>query len=209
MTTSVLAPGSADALLFDLGRVVLDVDFDRALAHWAQCGGCTPADLVERFERGDVYKQHERGEIDDATFFADVRRALQIDISDQDILAGWNAIIVGEMAGIAPLLARAARRLPLYVLSNTNRAHETHFSQAHAEVLGHFREIYLSSTIGFRKPEAGVYDHVIKAIGVPPERIVFFDDLLENIEAARQRGMIGVLVRSTRDVADTLVALGL
>jgi HAD superfamily hydrolase (TIGR01509 family) len=209
MTTPALAPGAADALLFDLGRVVLDIDFDRALAHWARCGGCEPADLVERFERGDVYQRHERGEIDDAAFFADVRRSLRIDISDQQILEGWNAIIVGEMAGIAPLLARAARRLPLFVFSNTNRAHETHFSRHFAEVLGHFREIYLSSTIGHRKPEPDAFDHVVKAMGVPAHRIVFFDDLADNIEGARARGLIGVLVRSTRDVADALVALGL
>jgi putative hydrolase of the HAD superfamily len=209
MTPPALAPGCADALLFDLGRVVLDVDFDRALAHWAQCGGCTPADLVARFERGEVYKRHERGEIDDATFFADVRRALRIDISDADILAGWNAILVGEMAGIAPLLARAARRLPLYVLSNTNRAHEAHFTERFADLLGHFHEIYLSSSIGFRKPEPAIYDHVVKAIGVPAGRIVFFDDLAENIDAARAHGLIGVLVRSTRDVADALAALDL
>jgi FMN phosphatase YigB (HAD superfamily) len=209
MTTSLLTPGAADALLFDLGRVVLDIDFDRALAHWARCGGCEPADLVERFERGDVYMRHERGEIDDAAFFADVRRSLRIGISDQQILEGWNAIIVGEMAGIAPLLVRAARRLPLYVFSNTNRAHEAHFSRHFAEVLGHFHEIYLSSTIGHRKPEPAAFDHVVKAMGVPAQRIVFFDDLADNIEGARARGLNGVLVRSTRDVADALVALGL
>jgi HAD superfamily hydrolase (TIGR01509 family) len=209
MTLPALAPGAADALLFDLGRVVLDIDFDRALAHWAQCGGCEPADLVERFQRGEVYMRHERGEIDDAAFFADVRRSLRIDISDQQILEGWNAIIVGEMAGIAPLLARAARRLPLFVFSNTNRAHETHFSRHFAQVLGHFREIYLSSSIGHRKPEPDAFDHVVKAMGVPAHRIVFFDDLADNIEGARARGLIGVHVRSTRDVADALVALGL
>ncbi len=32
MPPSPLTPTSADALLFDLGRVVLDIDFSRALA---------------------------------------------------------------------------------------------------------------------------------------------------------------------------------
>jgi putative hydrolase of the HAD superfamily len=209
MTTPALAPGAADALLFDLGRVVLDIDFDRALAHWAQCGGCEAADLVDRFQRGEVYMRHERGEIDDATFFADVRRSLRIDVADEQILQGWNAVIVGEMAGIAPLLARAAQHLPLYVFSNTNRAHVEHFSRQHADLLGHFREIFLSSSIGRRKPEPHAYDHVVNAIGVPAQRIVFFDDLKDNIEAARGRGLIGVQVTSTRDIADALAALGL
>ena len=70
----------------------------------------------------------------------------------------------------------AAQRLPLYAFSNTNPAHVAHFSQAYADVLGHFREIFLSSSIGLRKPDAEAYDHVVKAIGVPASRILFFDD---------------------------------
>ena len=77
------------------------------------------------------------------------------------------------------------------------------------EVLGHFRQIFLSSTIGLRKPDAEAYDHVVQAIGVPAERIVFFDDLDENIEGARQRGLKAVLVTSTDDVARALDALGI
>ena len=48
-----------------------------------------------------------------------------------------------------------AQRLPLYAFSNTNGAHSEHFSQAYADVLGHFREIFLSSSIGLRKPDSG------------------------------------------------------
>ena len=102
--------------------------------------------------------------------------SLGIGISDAQFLEGWNAIFTGEMPDIAASLARAGQRLPLYAFSNTNNAHVVHFSQAYAGVLGHFREIYLSSTIGLRKPEAAAYDHVVKAIGVPASRIVFFDD---------------------------------
>ena len=75
-------------------------------------------------------------------------------------------------------------------------------------MLGHFREIFLSSTIGLRKPDAEAYDHVVQAIGVPAERIVFFDDLDENIDGARRRGLKAVLVRSPGDVARALDALG-
>jgi FMN phosphatase YigB (HAD superfamily) len=210
MTQPLLSPGAADALLFDLGRVVLDIDFNKTLSCWAGHAGREPAQLTGRFSsRDEIYRQHERGEISDAEFFAALRDLLGIRISDSQFLEGWNAIFAGEMPGIAPLLKRAATRLPLYAFSNTNGAHVEHFTLAYADVLGHFREIFLSSSIGLRKPDAEAYDHVVKAIGVPASRIVFFDDLAENVEGARRRGLAAVHVTSSDDVAEALSALGI
>jgi putative hydrolase of the HAD superfamily len=209
LVVTSLAPGSADALLFDLGRVVINVDFSKAVACWAGHAGCAPDDIVSRYEQDQVYQHHERGTIEDAAFFANLRKTLGITITDDQFLEGWNAIFAGEVEGIAPLLARAAKHLPLYAFSNTNRAHVAHFSTAYAEVLSHFREIFLSSSIGLRKPDAEAYDHVVQAIGVPAERIVFFDDLAANIEGARARGLQAVQVHSSADVAAALDALGI
>lgn len=210
MSQPQLSPGAADALLFDLGRVVLDIDFNKTLACWAAHAGREPAQLVGRFSsRDDAYRRHERGEISDAEFFAALRTSLGVDLSDAQFLEGWNALFAGVMPGIARLLKRAAKRLPLYAFSNTNAAHVDHFSEAYAEVLGDFREVFLSSAIGLRKPDAAAYDHVVKAIGVPAHRIVFFDDLPENIEGARACGLTAVHVTSPDDVAHALDALGI
>jgi putative hydrolase of the HAD superfamily len=210
MTRPLLAPGTADALLFDLGRVVLDIDFSKVVACWAGHAGCEPTHLAGRFSwRDEFYQRHERGEISDAEFFAALRALLGVELSDAQFLEGWNAIFAGEVPGIAQLLARAAQRLPLYAFSNTNSPHVEYFSQRFADVLGHFRGLFLSSSIGLRKPDARAYDHVVKAIGVPARRIVFFDDLAENIEGARERGLIAVHVTSPDDVAKALAALGI
>lgn len=204
-----LAPGAADALLFDLGRVVLDLDFNRTLRLWARHAGCEPAQLANRFLRDELYQRHEKGEISDEAFFAGLRSTLGVALSDAEFIEGWNAIFIGEMPGISELLARAARRLPLFAFSNTNAAHVAYFSGRFATVLSHFREVFVSSAIGLRKPDAEAYNHVVRAIGVPAERIVFFDDLAENVEAARERGLKAVLVTSPKDVAKALEALGI
>jgi putative hydrolase of the HAD superfamily len=209
MTRPPLSPGAADALLFDLGRVVLDLDFNRTLFCWAGHAGCEPTHLVGRFARDALYRRHEKGEIDNAEFFAGLRASLGVNLSEAQFLEGWNAVFAGEIPGIAKLLARAAQRLPLYAFSNTNRAHVEYFTQKYAELLGHFREVFVSSSIGLRKPDPQAYDHVVKAIGVPAERIVFFDDLAENIEGARDSGLIAVHVTSPDDVAKALAALGI
>ena len=209
MNPSLLSPSSVDVLLFDLGRVVLDIDLNRVMTIWAGHAGRAPADFAGRFIVDDSYKHHETGAIDDAAFFQNLRTSLGIAISDDQFLEGWNAIFTGEMPGIAPLLKRAAARMPLYAFSNTNPPHVAHFSQTYPDVLGHFREIFLSSTIGLRKPDAAAYDHVVQAIGVPAQRIVFFDDIADNIAGARARGLIGVHVTSTDDVARALAELGI
>jgi putative hydrolase of the HAD superfamily len=209
MTPALLSPGIADALLFDLGRVVLDIDFSKAIGCWAAHAGCQPSDILARYVRDEAYRRHETGQISDTAYFDTLRAALGIGITDAQFLEGWNAIFAGEMPGIADLLARAAGHLPLYAFSNTNQPHVDHFSQVHADLLGHFREIYLSSTIGLRKPDQAAYEHVVDAIGVPASRILFFDDLAENIEGARACGLMAVHVRSSADVADALAALGI
>jgi len=200
-------PHDADAVLFDLGGVVVDIDFNRAFARWAEHAGCDQALVAKRFSHDLAYRRHERGEIDAAEYFASLRSSLGIDISQAQLLDGWNAIFVGEMPGISSLLASLAPRIPLYAFSNSNRVHELYWSRRFADVLGHFKEVYVSSTIGKRKPSVEAFDHVVKAIGVPAERVVFFDDLIENIEGARASRLRAVHVTTSADVAAALATL--
>jgi glucose-1-phosphatase len=199
---------SADALLFDLGRVVIDIDFNRAFSRWAEHARCDQKLIRERFRYDDTaYKRHERGEIGSQEFFDNLRASLAIDISDAQLLDGWNSILVGEMPGVSELLAKAAGTFPLYAFTNSNREHEQYWSNQFSGILGNFKEVYVSSTIGLRKPEAEACDYVVRAIGVSADRIVFFDDSLENIEGARARGLQAVHIKSGADLADALALL--
>ena len=199
----------ADALLFDLGRVVVDIDFNLAFAKWAEYARCDQAVIAQRFLHDEAYRRHERGEIGADQYFAALRSALGVEISNAQLLEGWNAIFVGEMPGISLLLEEVAHRFPLYIFSNSNREHELYWSKRFTAVLRHFREIYVSSTIGLRKPEAEAYHYVVKAIGTSAERIVFFDDTLENVDAARACGLQAFQVKSAAEVADAVANLAL
>jgi glucose-1-phosphatase len=198
----------ADALLFDLGGVVIDIDFERVFARWAQHAACDVHHVGERFSPDAHYRRHEIGALSDEAYFASLRSSLGIDITDAQFLDGWNDIFIGEVPGIAPLLARARERFRLYCFSNTNRAHELVWSARFAGVMQQFEKIFVSSTIGLRKPDAEAFHSVVKEIGLPPGRIVFFDDNLQNVEGARACGLQGVHVTSKSDVADALAALG-
>ena len=204
-----MTPVSADALLFDLGNVVFEIDFDRAFARWAQYASCDAAVLRERFSHDAAYRRHEIGAIGHAEYFDSLRVSLQIDIPNAQFLDGWNAIFLDEVPGISMALAQAAARAPVYAFSNSNPAHEACWSDRYGGTFAHFRKIFVSSTIGLRKPDAEAFQFVVKEIGVPAERIIFFDDSLANVEGARACGLQAVHVTSHADVAGTLAALGL
>lgn len=48
--------------------------------------------------------------------------------------------------------------------------------------------------IGTHKPDAGAYAHALEALGVLPQEVLFVDDRIENVDAARQLGMKAALI---------------
>jgi HAD superfamily hydrolase (TIGR01509 family) len=205
----VKAPSPVDALLFDLGNVVIRIDFECVFARWAAHAGCHAALLRERFSHDRPYQRHERDEIDAATYFASLRSSLGVDLDDARLLDGWNAVFIEEMPGIRDLLEGVATKIPIYAFTNTNRAHAACYTEQFAPVLAHFRKVFASCEMGLRKPEAAAFAHIVKEIGVPAGRILFFDDTLGHVEAARVCGLRAVHVTSDETVRETVAALGL
>jgi len=193
-----------EALLFDLGNVILDIDFKRTTSRWAAHAGCDPKALWKRYRPDDAYKQHERGQIDDAAYFTALRAMLEIDITDDQFLEGWNATFGGPITGVEEWIKPACAALPSYVFSNTNPAHEKYFRANYGELLKPFRTVFTSSGIGHRKPDREAFAYVVREMNVAPERVLFFDDASANVEGARAAGLQAVLVRSNADTLDAL-----
>jgi putative hydrolase of the HAD superfamily len=198
-----------DALLFDVGGVVVRIDFGQVFTRWAAHAVCDPARLRQRFSQDAPYQRHERGEIAVADYFASLRTSLGINLDDARLLDGWNTIFIEEMPGISALLARLGPRIPIYAFANTNHAHAAHLLTQFAPVLGHFRKVFTSCTIGLRKPEPAAFDYVVREIGVPAGRVLFFDDTLANVDGARACGLQAVHVTSDKDVANVVSEMGL
>jgi putative hydrolase of the HAD superfamily len=190
------------ALVFDLGGVLVEVDYRRALAAWAAAADVSMDSLAVRFAgRDEAYCAHERGELDDRGYFAYLRKQLGVALDDDQVLAGWNAIIGEPLAGIEPLVRELAGQFPLYVFSNTNPAHVAHFSPRHGRLLSHFRKVITSCEIGARKPEPEAFLHLARIIGARPEQLLFFDDLEENVLGARRAGLSAFQVAQPDDIS--------
>jgi putative hydrolase of the HAD superfamily len=203
-----IAPRSVEVLLFDLGGVVIDFDFGRCLGRWAESAGCAIPDIASRFSFDSDYEDHERGLLDAAGYFASLRRGLAVELSDEELLEGWLDIFVGPLAGMAPLLAAASARFPLYAFTNSNRSHQAVWSERFAEELAVFTATFVSSDLGFRKPDPEAFEAVVARIGVPSSSILFFDDRQENVVGALEAGLQAVHVTSIDSVRSALSPLG-
>lgn len=196
----------AAALLFDLGGVVLDIDFERALAAWQPHSRWPVERLRELFVCDEPFRHHETGAITDRQYFGHLRGTLGLGCDDAAVEAGWNRIFVAPIVPTLDLIDAVRGRLPCYALSNTNDAHLRHMQAEFAHVLGRFDRVFVSHEIGHRKPQPQSFAHVVQAIGVPAAQVLFFDDLQENVLAARQSGLQAVLVRGPDDVREALLA---
>lgn len=195
-----------DALLFDVGNVVVEVDFNKVLAHWAEISRTHHTALQERFSFDAAYERHERGEISAQQYFDSLRQSLKIDISDEHFTAGWNAVFVDEMPGIRDLLTQVQSRWPMYAFSNTNKTHYREWWSRFEHLFSAFDQVFVSCDLGMRKPERAAFEHVAGAMGTRCERILFFDDSAANVEGAREAGMQAVLVRTFDDVHAAIAA---
>lgn len=197
------------AVLFDIGGVLLDIDFDRALASWARHSRLPPARLRELFERDDPYRRHETGHLDDAGYFAHLREQLALECELAEVQAGFDAILIGEIAETLALLDAIRGRVPCYAISNTNPSHLAAMQRRFPGFLPRFARVFTSHEIGHRKPNPEAFAHVLDAVGVQAPEALLFDDLQPNIDAAAALGLQTVLVRGPQDVRAALVERGL
>lgn len=202
-------PTEVEVLLFDLGGVVLEIDWEPALRHWAQHSRLPIEQLRRRFVFDGAYEAHERGEVPAASYFAHLRGQLEMAASDDEIAHGWNAIFVGEIAHTLDMIEAARDRLPCFAFSNTNATHQVTWSRHYPRTVAAFERVFASSELGMRKPEREAFDSVSEAMGTRSANILFFDDLAENVDAARAAGLQAVQVRGPADVRQALQAIGI
>ncbi|MEX9254566.1 glucose-1-phosphatase [Pseudenterobacter timonensis] len=181
--------------IFDLGNVIVDIDFNRVLGAWSNFSRVPLATLRQKFTMGEAFHQHERGEIDDECFAEKLCHEMDLPLSYEQFSHGWQAVFVAlrpEVIAIMHKLREQGHRV--VVLSNTNRLHTTFWPDEYPEIKAAADKIYLSQEMGMRKPEARIYQAVLQAEGFSAADAVFFDDNTDNIEGANQVGITSILV---------------
>ena len=198
---------SISALVFDLGNVLIEIDFMRCVQYWSGSANMSPGRIVAQFRMDQHYKAFERGRMSPQAYYAKLRGQLGLDLSDHEMTIGWNRIIGEEKPGVMASILALKPHFPLYVMTNTNPVHAREWAARHRELLQHFDHLFVSSAMGCRKPEAEAYQQVVAATGLSADRILFLDDSPENVTGAAAAGLNARQVRQDDDIPRLTVEL--
>ncbi len=171
--------------LYDIGRVLLDFDFESSLARLLPPDCNDPHGRLERLlERKDEF---ESGAIGADDYIKWATGVLGSDASPDQFRHAWRHIFTPN----APMwervrdLHRCGHRLILF--SNTNGIHCPWVFDEFPE-FSLFHEAVLSFEVGAIKPHPPIYRHALDTHGLGPEQTLYIDDLPQNIATGRDFG---------------------
>ncbi len=82
------------------------------------------------------------------------------------------------------------------------------YVRANFEWLEKFSFKALSAEVGMIKPDAAIYEHTLRGLGVSAEEALFIDDREPNVRAARALGMRAIQFRSIEQLKRELEVMG-
>ncbi|MBF0279968.1 MAG: HAD-IA family hydrolase [SAR324 cluster bacterium] len=193
-----------EALLFDLGGVVISIDFNNAFQNWQSHSRLSIDEIRSRFKMDAAYEKHERGEIDATEYFKHLRNVMELEGSDEEIAKGWNSIYTGVFDENLKTILSLKNQLPCFAFTNTNFVHKVFWTAKYPQVVSAFERIFDSSEMGLRKPEKAAFEFISLETGYNLSSILFFDDTQENIVGGREAGLQVVHVQNPSDVRRAL-----
>ena len=186
---------SLDAIIFDLGGVLINISYTKAAESFKALGMDNFDHIYSQAKQSGLFDQFEVGAIDPSAFRSGIRDASGLSLSDQDIDDAWNSMILDFPKRRLETVRRIAEDKRVFLLSNTNIIHEHHFTGILDTQFGKgtfeesFEEYYYSHRIQKRKPNRKTFDFVINQNQLDPKRTLFIDDSEQHIIGAQSAGI--------------------
>lgn len=196
------------AVVFDLGKVLLEFDFQIFARHLSVEADIGPAEVMERVVHSDVLVDYEYGRSSSEDFYQQVKTisGFRGDYSSFEKLFGEIFTEISEMVALHSRLKNAG--IPTYIFSNTNDI-AVRIIRQQFEFFRGFSGYILSYEHRSMKPDAELYQVVEDLTGMRGSELVFMDDKEENIQAAILRGWNGIVHVSSVETEAALRDLGL
>ena len=205
---------TAEAIVFDFGRVVFDwqpeallarvlpgrADTPEAAAHWV-------AQVFQAYQ-GD-WGEFDRGVIEIPELVERIAARTGLDEAEVQAVVDAAPASLIPLPGTVALLKRlkqTGRRL--HFLSNMPAPFAAHLQRTHA-FMAWFDGGVFSSHAKVNKPEPAIFDHAIRQFGVSPAQVLFIDDHGPNVEAAQALGWQAVQFVGHAELERELAGRGL
>ncbi len=177
-----------NTIIFDFGDIFINLDKQ------ATINGLKKLGLSEWNEDlSQLNVQFEKGLISRENFLLGIQKHIPT-ASIDEILAAWNAILLDFPLYRLEFVQKLSKNYRLFLLSNTDSIHIDTFEQEngvsfYSDFYQCFERVYFSYEIGMRKPDAEIYNYLIKKYDLSEKRTLFVDDKKENTDAALLLGL--------------------
>lgn len=181
-------------IVFDLGGVLIDLDFPRAMKAFEQAGLKDIAKDVQDFNRKGIFMDIELGNITSEEFLQAICQRSERPMTLQEAADYWNLILIDILQEKLDLILELRKQYPVYLLSNTNRPHWDFICKQSFNARGHrledyFVKVFLSFEMHLAKPDKAIFEQMLAESGLNPEETLFIDDSEANCKAAQEVGI--------------------
>jgi len=178
------------AVIFDLGKVLLDFDYSVVIQRLAATGPASERQVRQTLLESSLLLDYESGRLDSATFHARLRSALALELDYRSFREQFGNIFTPIPGMIGAHAAVRARGFPTFIFSNTNEIAVAHIREQYP-FFSDFDGYVFSHEVGAMKPSDTIYVCMEQRAGRSAADLFYLDDRPENVEAARARGWCG------------------
>lgn len=179
------------AVLFDLGRVLVHYDHQQVVAATASLAQL-PVEAVQQYLR-DYTHALGVGELDAEEFHTLFCAHFGVTLLFDDFITALAAGIRRDETALAYALSLQQRpATTVAIISNTNAAHVLWLDE-HLPELRAFDLVMMSNEVGLIKPDPAIFTTALDLLDIAPAQAIFIDDIAENVEAARALGIAGIV----------------
>jgi HAD superfamily hydrolase (TIGR01549 family) len=194
-----------DAIIFDLGGVLIDIDYTKTRQAFENLGISNFNELYSQANQQDLFDRFEIGQISGQHFINSLLNYFTEPISPNKVVHAWNAMLLDFKLEKLTLLEKLAAKYPLFLLSNTNELHvpivRQRLSKLTAKPLEvYFSKVYFSHDLGLRKPNSEIFEFVCSENNLNPSTTLFIDDSIQHIEGAKKCGLQTIHLTPDKDL---------
>ena len=195
-------------IIFDFGGVILNIDYKLTEVAFAKLGLTDFSGIYSQATQKELFDEFEKGLIAPADFRKEVKKHINKETSDAQIDEAWNAMLLDLPEERINLLDKLKRTHRIFLLSNTNEIHFTAFSSYMKDKFKRdifsevFEKYYVSHKVNMRKPDAEIFEFVIRENRLRKEETLFIDDSIQHIEGAKKAGLNAIFLEKGKTILD-------